>query len=228
MVRVVDTMRKDRGMCRQVVQANRTLYKKCEEIRAVMTSMRLDWPFLQTPPLSPNVTAESCADKYDVCSLEYFLEDADTGDVLLFNSGGARRHDMIGLSVAGLEEAITCGHDSDEYAPYAAILQREFGGLRVKELADIWMRQKMEEQSSDEYDECFEWNHCGIIVNTPANKKFLVEAINPKVVVWRLDKAMESWLNHESRVGQRVAWRKLNVPHQLLRAHSTQPWLPGG
>lgn len=54
-----------------------------------------------------------------------------------------------------------------------------------------------------------EWNHCAIVINTPAQKKFLVEAIEPKVVAWRLDKAMESWLK-EGVGAKRICWRQLS------------------
>ena len=223
LVRGADQVRKGQGLCRQVVKTNRALYEACGEIQAVITSMRLSWPFLQIPPLTP--TAQSCACTYDVISLVDFLDNANTGDVVLFDTSSCLWDGMRELSVAGLDQAIAHGHDSYEYAPYAAMLQQDFGDFAeteeiAQELADSWLRQMMQVQSSSE---CFEWNHCAIVINTPAQKKFLVGAVKPKVVAWRIDKAMEAWLKDGSRIG----WRPLRVQRQLVPAQLTPSLLPG-
>lgn len=58
---------------------------------------------------------------------------------------------------------------------------------------------------------CFsrsEWNHVAIVVNTPRRIKFLVEAVEPRVLAWKLEKAMESWLAPGEC--ERVVWRRLS------------------
>lgn len=52
-----------------------------------------------------------------------------------------------------------------------------------------------------------EWNHIGLVINTPSGVKFLVEAIQPQVIAWRLDKAMDAWLNPENTI--QTVWRQL-------------------
>lgn len=103
---------------------------------------------------------QSCCGKYVCCGreldsvgLEEFLEQADTGDIVLFNQ---------------------------------------------TTLGSQW--------------KCFsrsEWNHVAIVVNTPKKVKFLVEAVEPEVIAWRLDKAMESWTSPDSSC-QRIAWRQIS------------------
>eukprot|EP00658_Telonema_sp_P-2_P060981 TRINITY_DN49753_c0_g1_i2.p1 TRINITY_DN49753_c0_g1~~TRINITY_DN49753_c0_g1_i2.p1 ORF type:complete len:355 (+),score=72.63 TRINITY_DN49753_c0_g1_i2:37-1101(+) len=101
---------------------------------------------------------QSCCFKYVCCgrdlpstSMERFLEEADTGDILLFNQ---------------------------------------------KTCTACW---KFFSRS--------EWNHVAIVINTPKNIKFLVEAVQPQVIAWKLEEAMESWLT--PGVCRHVAWRKL-------------------
>eukprot|EP00658_Telonema_sp_P-2_P072769 TRINITY_DN6185_c0_g1_i2.p1 TRINITY_DN6185_c0_g1~~TRINITY_DN6185_c0_g1_i2.p1 ORF type:complete len:310 (+),score=66.23 TRINITY_DN6185_c0_g1_i2:226-1155(+) len=54
-----------------------------------------------------------------------------------------------------------------------------------------------------------EFNHVGIIINTPRGIKFLVEAIAPEVIAWKLDSALSFWLSEPSKA-KHVVWRQLS------------------
>eukprot|EP00656_Telonema_subtile_P054101 TRINITY_DN7989_c0_g1_i1.p1 TRINITY_DN7989_c0_g1~~TRINITY_DN7989_c0_g1_i1.p1 ORF type:complete len:349 (-),score=75.72 TRINITY_DN7989_c0_g1_i1:285-1331(-) len=104
-------------------------------------------------------SSQSCCGKYVCCgrdlestSFQEFLDQADTGDIVLFNQNS---------------------------------------------MASQW--------------KCFsrsEWNHVAIVINTPRRIKFLVEAVEPRVLAWKLEKAMESWLSPGEC--DRVVWRRLS------------------
>eukprot|EP00656_Telonema_subtile_P012994 TRINITY_DN16583_c0_g1_i2.p1 TRINITY_DN16583_c0_g1~~TRINITY_DN16583_c0_g1_i2.p1 ORF type:complete len:215 (-),score=46.89 TRINITY_DN16583_c0_g1_i2:42-686(-) len=54
-----------------------------------------------------------------------------------------------------------------------------------------------------------EWNHVAIVIDTPKGIKFLVEAVAPQVIAWRLDHALDFWLSKESKATN-IAWRQLS------------------
>jgi len=51
------------------------------------------------------------------------------------------------------------------------------------------------------------WDHCAILMKTPSGKKFLVEAVSPKVLIWRFDKAINWWFTKGN--AKSIAWRQI-------------------
>ena len=46
-------------------------------------------------------------------------------------------------------------------------------------------------------------------MKTPSGKKFLVEAVSPKVLIWRFDKAINWWFTKGN--AKSIAWRQIKV-----------------
>merc|ERR1712166_16562 len=53
-----------------------------------------------------------------------------------------------------------------------------------------------------------EFSHVAIVIDTPRGVKFLLEAVAPQTLAWRLDHAIDFWLSPEGEA-KNVVWRKL-------------------
>ena len=49
-----------------------------------------------------------------------------------------------------------------------------------------------------------------IVVETPSGIKYLVEAVAPSVIAWRLTEAIDYWMSSVAST-ERVVWRRLEV-----------------
>lgn len=104
-----------------------------------------------------STAAMCCSPSFDSCPLDHVLQEALSGDVILFSQSN---------------------------------------------LASSW---KCLTRS--------EWNHVAIVVETPSGIKYLVEAVAPSVIAWRLTEAIDYWMSSVAST-ERVVWRRLEGVHR--------------
>ena len=61
-----------------------------------------------------------------------------------------------------------------------------------------------------------DFNHVAVVIETPRGLKFLLEAVSPKVMAWRLETALNYWMSPEAKTPY-IMYRKLSVSYPPRR-----------